>query len=356
MVVAIDATPLTVSSGGVRRYTEELVRALGETFPEDTYHLVSDQSFDKPECLPPNIHAHSRAASTALDRRWWTIGLPRMLSRLRCSVFHGTDFAVPYLPLRASVLTLQDLSPWMDPVWHHSADRVRQRTPALLRLGLATLVITPTEAVRRQATEYFGLHPSRILAVPDAPASHLQPVRQASERVPYFLFLGTIEPRKNVPALIEAWRIGRARHSVQLLIAGRLRADAPEIAPEAGLELAGEIGDNQLAVLYSNAIACVYPSFYEGFGLPPLEAMQCGCPVITSRDPALMEVSGGAAIHVDAADTRGLAAAMESLLTNPEECARCRQLGIERAAQFSWSRTAARTREVYVEATRRFEL
>jgi glycosyltransferase involved in cell wall biosynthesis len=356
MVVAIDATPLTVSSGGIGRYSEQLARALGERFPEDTYHLVSDQIFQSPESLPPNVHAHNRGASTAWDRRWWTIGLPRMLSRLQCSLFHGTDFAVPYLPLRASVLTLHDLSPWMNPAWHYGADRVRERTPLLLRLGLATLVITPTEAVRQQAIQRFGVHPSRIMAVAEAPPQHLRPVHQAQKREPYFLFLGTIEPRKNVLALIEAWRIVRARQAVDLVIAGRRRADAPEIIPEAGLKLAGEVAEGELALLYSNAIACIYPSLYEGFGLPPLEAMKCGCPVISSRDPALMEVSGGAAIHVEATDIRGLAAAMESLLVNPGECARRRQRGIERAAQFSWSLTAACTREVYVEAIRRFQL
>ena len=116
------------------------------------------------------------------------------------------------------------------------------------------------------------------------------------------------------------------------------------------------VPDEKLAELYSGAIACVYPSLYEGFGLPTLEAMQCGCPVITSNDPAVVEVCGGAAIHVDATDVRGLAAAMELVLVNPGERARRRELGAKRAAQFSWQRTAAMTREVYAAAIRRFAL
>lgn len=355
MVVAIDATPLSVSSGGVRRYTEQLSIALGDRFPEDTYHLVSDQAFQPPRAMPPNVFAHTEAAATLIDRRWWTLGLARTLSRLRCSLFHGTDFAVPYIPLRPSVLTLQDLSPWMDPLWHHGAERVRRRTPALLRLGIATMVITPTEAIRKQAMATFGIHASRVAAVPDAAAPHLVPAC-SGRAAPYFLFLGTIEPRKNVPALVEAWRIVRSRFPVNLVIAGRRRFDAPEIQVEPGLTLAGEVADDQLAHLYSGAIACVYPSLYEGFGLPPLEAMQCGCPVIASRDPAIVEVCGGAAIHVDATDVRALAQAMEWLLTNPGERRRRREMGLERAAQFSWKRTAVMTREVYVEAIRRFAL
>jgi len=116
------------------------------------------------------------------------------------------------------------------------------------------------------------------------------------------------------------------------------------------------VPDDRLAELYSGAVACVYPSLYEGFGLPPLEAMQCGCPVITSRDPAIVEVCGDAAIHVDSTDVRALAEAMEWLATNNGERQRRREMGLQRAAQFSWRRTAAMTRGVYAEAIRRFLL
>ncbi len=356
MVVAIDATPLTVSSGGIRRYTEQLVRALAEHAPDDQYHLISDQPFDIPSGLPPNVVAHPNAALSTLDRRWWTIGLPRAMSRLNCSVFHGTDFSVPYLPLRPSVLTLQDLSPWMDPSWHHGAARVRQRTPALIKLGIATVIITPTEAIRRQAIATFGVHADRTVAIPDAAAPHLKPVAARTGPERYFLFVGTIEPRKNVPTLVDAWRIVRARHNVNLVVVGRRRADAPDIPAEPGLMLMGEVPDDRLAELYSGAIACIYPSLYEGFGLPALEAMQCGCPVITSNDPAVVEVCGGAAIHVEATDIGALAGAMESLIMSPGDRAHRRGLGIARAAQFSWERTAAMTREVYAAAIRRFTL
>jgi glycosyltransferase involved in cell wall biosynthesis len=277
------------------------------------------------------------------------------MSQRKCSIFHGTEFSVPYLPVRPSVLTIQDLSPWLNRTWHHGADRVRSRTPVLVRLGIATMVITPSEAVRKQAIAYFQIHASRVTAVPDAAAAHLTPAEPGrSCDPPYFVFVGTIEPRKNVPTLIAAWRIVRERFNINLVIAGRHRADAPHISAEQGLTLTGEVTDEHLRYLYSNAVACIYPSLYEGFGLPPLEAMQCGCPVITSRDAAIMEVSGGAAIHVEATDIRALAAAMESIITNAEERERRRELGFRRAAEYSWARTAVLTREVYVEASRRF--
>ena len=109
--------------------------------------------------------------------------------------------------------------------------------------------------------------------------------------------MGTLEPRKNLDMLLEAWREMRRHHAVDLVLAGRRRADAPEIRPEPGLRLAGEVADAELPALYSGALAFVYPSLYEGFGLPVLEAMQCGAPVIASR--AVEEAAGDAAIYAD---------------------------------------------------------
>jgi len=336
MVVALDGTPLTLTSGGLRRYTEELLRALETEFPDDRFVAVSDQ------LTPPR---------NWLDRRWWTIGLVRTLSRLGCDVFHGTDFAVPYVPLRPAVMSVHDVSPWMNPAWHSGAGRVRRRAPLLIRLGIATMLITGTEAVRRQIIDLFNADPGRIVVVPDAPAPHLRRIDAPPPERPYFLFVGTVEPRKNVPVLIDAWRHVRSRYPVDLMIAGRFRSDAPAVDAEPNLILRGEVTDDELASLYSGAVALVYPSLYEGFGLPVIEAMQCGTPVITSNDPALIEVSGAAGLHTS---SDGLAHAMESLLLNPPERQRQSELGLVRARDFSWQRTARLTREVYAEAIARF--
>jgi len=224
MKIALDATPLTVPSGGVRRYTEELSRALADNFPEDEFWLLSDQQFDLPVSTLANLKA-GHGPRNMLERRWWLWGLQAEISRLGINVFHGTDFSVPYLPVRPSVMTLHDLSPWMDPRWHIESDRVRNRTPMLLRLGLATMVITPSEAVRRQVMERFHLQDDRVVAVPLAAASIFRPVSTAREGAPYFLYVGTLEPRKNLPLLIEAWREVRKQYPVDLILAGRRRAD-----------------------------------------------------------------------------------------------------------------------------------
>ena len=350
MRVAIDATPLTLSSGGLRRYTQELSLALAQNFPEDEFFLVSDQPFAGPPGSPVNLMRGSGPRRTA-ERRWWLFGLDRELQRLGAGLFHGTDFAVPYVPRRPSVLTLHDLSPWMDTAWHSDADRVRKRTPLLIGLGLATMIVTPSEAVRKQAIERFRIHPNRILAVPHAASAVFRPVAPP-HAPPYFLYAGTLEPRKNLHGLISAWREVRRRHAVDLVLVGRQRSDFAQLSGEPGLQILGEVSDQRLAELLSGALAFVYPSFYEGFGLPVLEAMQCGACVITSRDPAISEVAASAAIQ--AGSPAELARAMLAIAAHPEQAQPWRERALVRAADFSWSHTARLTHEVYGEACRRF--
>ena len=346
MRVAIDATPLTLSSGGLQRYTLELAVALAGNFPEDEIFLVSDQPFRMPHTSPLNLRRGGGPRNPA-ERRWWLWGLDRELHRLDAAVFHGTDFAVPYVPRRPSILTLHDLSPWMDASWHSEADRVRQRTPLLIGLGLAHVIVTPTEAVRKQAMERFRVRPERIRAIPHAAAACFRPL-DAPPAAPYFLFAGTLEPRKNIPGLLAAWREVRRSHPVDLVLAGRRRSDFAQLSPEPGLQIIGEVSDERLAELLAGALAFVYPSLYEGFGLPVLEAMQCGACVITSRDPALSEVAGGAAIQ--AGSHAELVQAMLDVAAHPEWARPWRERALRRAAEFSWRRTARLTRETYEEA------
>jgi glycosyltransferase involved in cell wall biosynthesis len=271
------------------------------------------------------------------------------MRRLGADLVHGPDFAVPYIPRRPSVLTLHDLSPWMKAGWRPPSTRVRRRTPILMELGIATMIVTPGEAVRKRAIERFRLRPERIVAVPEAAASWFRPV-PAAPATPYFLFVGTLEPRKNLPALVEAWREVRRHHPVELVLAGRRRSDFAALAEEPGLRIVGEIPDEALPALYSGALAFVYPSLYEGFGLPVLEAMQCGAAVIASR--AVAEAAGDAAVYADTPEE--LARAMREVVARPEWRAELAARSLDRAREFSWERTALMTHEVYEEARRRF--
>lgn len=349
MRVLLEAASLTLSSGGLARYTAELALALARCFPSDEFILASDQPFEMPRAAPANLR-RGGGPRTAAERRWWLWGLGREARRQHADLVHGPDFSVPYLPQKPSVLTLHDLSPWMNPDWHHAAHRVKRRTPVLLELGIATMVITPSETVRKQAIERFRVSPERIVAVPEAAAPWLQPIETMPAR-PYFLFVGTIEPRKNVTALVEAWREIRREHEIDLILAGRHRADAPALPPDRGLCLAGEVPDAQLAELYSGALAFVYPSLYEGFGLPVLEAMQCGACVITSR--ASFEVGGDAAVYAET--HQELVSALRHAAEQPEWLAERRRRSLARAREFSWEKSAGLTYKVYEEARRRFE-
>jgi len=398
VIIALDATPLTVPTGGVTRYTSELARALAARFPENEYWLLSDRPFPMPHSRPANSgpsalpHPDLDLANlkkgdpprTFLGRRWWSVGLLREMMRLRADVFHGTDFSTPYVPLRPSVMTVHDLSPWLnetrethepqvphelngpdaksrnhlDRPWQPHSARVRRRTAMLLRLRVPTMVITPTEAIRRAVVARFRLPGTQVVAVPLAASEHFRPIACLPRAIPFFLFVGTLEPRKNISGLIDAWREVRQTHNIDLVIAGRTRADFPPLAAEPGLRLLGPVPDEDLPELYSSARAVVYPSLYEGFGLPVLEAMQCGAIVVTSRDPAIMEVAGDAAIFTavlnDESGARELAAALASIAEAPHNFAPIRERALRRAKQFSWRRTAELTQEVYAEACRVF--
>ena len=362
MKIALDATPLTVPSGGVRRYTVELTQALAQTFPEDQFWLLSDQIFSSPVSRS-NVRI-GQGPRNMLERRWWSWGLQGEISRLGIDVFHGTDFAVPYLPLRPSVMTLHDLSPWMEPSWHAESDRVRARTPMLLRLGLATMVITPSDALRRAVIERFHLAHDRVIAVPHGANPAFQPAppdRQAGGTAPYLLYVGTLEPRKNIGLVLDLWRELRREHPVDLILAGRRRADFPEIPPEPGLRLLGLTPEEELPRLYSGALACLYPSFYEGFGLPVLEAMQCGAVVLASDDPAIREVAGAGgasakqgAMLLDVRDRPAWLAALRAAILEPERMCVWRDRAVARSREFSWIKTARLTKAVYEQAIERF--
>jgi glycosyltransferase involved in cell wall biosynthesis len=250
-------------------------------------------------------------------------------------------------------MTIHDLSPWVaapwvDDAWRSRTARVRKRVPWMIRTGTADQIITLSEAIRREVIHFFRADPNRVTAIPLAAAPHFQPQPPRGGR-PYFLFAGMMEPRKNVEAILSAWSELRSRFDVDLVVAGPHREESSALPRLPGLKIRGVVSESELAALYCGAIALVYPSLYEGFGLPVLEAMQCGTPVIISSDPALVETAGDAGIQVDLQqDTAGnLARAMQSLLEDPGLRADMRRRSLQRAARFSWTQTARATHNVY---------
>lgn len=365
MRIALDATPLTAPPGGTRRYVTELARALARRFPDDEIHLLTDQRGWSAGAELTGLEnvVVSPPAGPSFGDKWWSAGLPWELARRRIDVFHGTDFSIPYLPAVPSVLTFHDLSPWKDrPLRPAGSERVRRRAPKLL--AAAALILTPSEAIRSELAERFGVSLRRIVAVPHGVSAEFAPAdeKKTGETLekwgiqqPYILFLGRRDERKNVNVLIEAWRRSKNRlPGLSLVLAGAPNPRGERLAAEPDLHVLHPVSDEQARALLSGAAAFVYPSLYEGFGLPVLEAMRAGAPVIASQDPALVEAAGGAALHVDARFAEGLAEAIVKAAGDARVGRELRERGFARVRGMSWRTAAERTREAYERAIRRF--
>jgi alpha-1,3-rhamnosyl/mannosyltransferase len=269
------------------------------------------------------------------------------------------------------VLTIHDLSLLLHSETHETARvrRARRRLPLMARA--ATMIVTPTESVRGEVCEHLKVAGNRVVAVPEAARAVFRP-QSAAETLAvrkrltvaddFLLFVGTLEPRKNLPVLVRAFRevLRETGGRLQLVIAGQkgwltdaLFSEVKESGLNESVRFTGYVSDDELRALYSSCKAFVYPSLYEGFGLPPLEAMACGAPVVASSIPSIKEIVGDAALLVAPADTPGLTRAIIKVLRDDFLRQRTIEKGIERAASFSWQRTARLMRGVYDEALAR---
>ncbi len=354
MHIVLDGSPLTVESGGIKRYAMQLALALRELPYGDQVTFLCDRPILKAgPVVRAGIQVHDQPA-TGWRRRWWSLGVSSVAEDVNATVFHGVDFAVPYRHRHPAVMTIHDLSPWRYSQWQPEAKRIRRRTPWLLRLGMADMVTTVSEAVREEVIDYFQLDPQRVVATPLAADARFRPVSCAGPPPRFFLFVGTNEPRKNLTTLVEAWRQLPSEGRPELWIAGRMREDGMPLPQLPGLVELGVVPDEELAPLYSSAIATVYPSVYEGFGLPVLEAMQCGSPVVAGNCPALREVAGNAGMLLPPEIPSLWRDALQQLAANDTLRKEMQIQSLQRSAAFTWRATAEKTRLVYLEAISRF--
>ena len=368
MRIGLDGFPLASPKTGVGHYTFELARAMAELAPQHELEFISPLPYAPALTADIDSISNLRAVNpptNSITRRWWSIGLPRYLKQNPVDIFHGTNYEVPLWNRKRNVLTVHDLSIFTHPDKHEPriARRARRRLPIMLRS--AAMIITPTEAMKRELSERFRIEPDRIAVTPEAPRSNFRPLpiteaaairKRLGIEDDFILFVGTIEPRKNLLTLARAFdRILRETdRRPQLVIAGGagwLSGDLHRFLRQVDfgdrLRMTGYVHDEELRALYSSCKLFIYPSLYEGFGLPPLEAMACGAPVVASRIPALIETLGDNARLVDPLNENELAKSIVELLSNETARQQMSSAGLKHAARFSWGEMARRTLEIY---------
>ncbi len=366
MRFGLDGLPLCRKRTGVGHYTLELGRSLAAIASEHEFEIVSPSAFSSMDVsLPPNLELINANLDRLRRRGWWSIYLPLYCRRASFALFHGTNFALPYWTPCPTVLTIHDLSLLLYPETHekHLVRRARIKLPLAVRK--ATAIITPSETVKGEVCGHLGVSTDKVFAIPEAaracfypmPASESRPVCQRlGVEAEFILFVGTVEPRKNLLTLSRAFeQIIRSTSSpLQLVIAGDkgwLSGDLMNYLRDHQLRervlFTGHLPDDDLRALYSACRVFVYPSLYEGFGLPLLEAMACGAPVVTSRIPSIVETVGDVARLISPTDVEDLARGITALLDDASEREHRSTTGIMHAKKFSWERTATATWDVY---------
>ena len=328
--VVVNGRFLARRTTGVERYAGEILRGLGA-------HGAQVQ-----------IARPKRAAKSISGHAWEQFFLPRRLSS-RSTLWSPANSG----PLLVSnqVLTLHDLTALEHPEWFKPAFTLWYRLliPALVRRVKA--IITPSEYVRQKAIRRFGLPAWRVTVVSGGvDASRFHPAAKITGAGRYVLFAGSLEPRKNLAGLIAAWNMLAARHpDVRLVAAGGSGRVFRRLKIPAGLErvhFTGYVSDAELAALYAGAEVFVFPSLDEGFGLPALEAMACGAPVLASTRGALPEVIGDAGLFFDPADVAQLVGFLEQCLCDAHLRRSLAARGLERASAFTWAKAAEKTWQV----------
>jgi glycosyltransferase involved in cell wall biosynthesis len=367
MRVAIDVGPLMGQWGGIRRYTVELVRALSRIDSRNEYALSG----------APNHWVEELALGSKFEgfptksRRHHLIDLIRLSSIPgRVDLFHATNYSAPLVPRFPTVVTVHDLTVVLFPKTHPLRRRLRHRLlPRFCHQ--AARVIADSHNTKRDLVRCYGIEPEKIdviyLAVDDrmrriSDSTALQVVRERYRLPDIFnLFLGSVEPRKNLGVLLEATRtLKEARSEHRLVIAGRPEPDylatVRRTIRRLGLIegedviLTGQVDDRDLPALYSLCTLFVYPSLYEGFGLPPLEAMACEAPVLVPNNSSLSELYQECGALFDLERPEDLVGVMRELLDNPQQRAELAEYGRKRAHARSWDDLAAETLDVYERA------
>lgn len=363
MRVTLDLRTATDHFPGIGRYALSLAGALAELAPETDLQLLFPVGSDaaRLSLLPDRPVIPCPASPFSLGQQWQ---VPRLLRSTGATLYHSPYYLMPYWPGLPTVLTVHDFIPLVCPGYYTTLQRLIYRAAHSLALRTAAAVIVDSAATRGDLLRFHRVDPARVVTIPLAAGSQFRPPAAAAimavgrqYRLPpgYALFLASNKPHKNLLGLVRAWPgVLRRRPGAHLVVAGHwdARFAEPAAAVEAlglaqSVTFLGPVAERDLPALYAGADVFVFPSYYEGFGLPVLEAMACGAPVICSDRSSLPEVAGAAAVLVDPDDGEALAEAIAGVLADPDRRDDLRRRGLAQAATFSWSRTAAATLAVY---------
>jgi glycosyltransferase involved in cell wall biosynthesis len=365
MRIGIDARITYYTRGGISTYTLRLLDTLAGLDTSTDYRILRSRKERTWQQLEPGPNFRSVACWTPSHHRLerWTLGVEA--ARLGLDLLHSPDFIPPALGYRHSVITIHDLN------FVHYPQFL---TPESLRYyngqiewatRRADRILADSHATKADLVSMLGVPSEKVTVVHLAtdPVYHplsleeAKPIANRHELEPgYILFVGTLEPRKNVPGLLQAYRLlvdARATGAPLVLVGGKgwlydeifERVEALHLAER--VRFLHKVADTDLPALYSAASVLVMPSFYEGFGLPALEAMACGTPAVVSDRASLPEVVGEAGLLVNPDDAGDIAQAVTRVLTDDLLRARMREDGLAQAARFSWERTALETLDVY---------
>ena len=360
MRIGFDGRSLASPAGGVRRYAGELLDGLVRVNPSDTIVV-----FGAPADATQRHAVQGRSVTQIFPTNlgWSLVDLPRAIRNEGLDVFHAPAYTAPLHGAHPLALTIHDVSYERHPEWYpYRRDPIRRwfyRRSA----RTADVIITDSDFSRREIAAAYGFDPSHIKVVPLGVGGPFlgsaSPRRPADVKQPYVLHVGDLHVRRNLRTLVRALaRLPSVSSEITpppLVLAGSDRGERANIESEARraniqIRFPGPVDDDALVALYAGAAAFVYPSRYEGFGLPLLEAMACGAPVVGARAGAIPEVVGDAGILVDPDDELEMAAAISRLMTNTEVAGRLRSAGRKRAMDYTWARTARQTAEAYEEA------
>ncbi len=373
MKIGVDYTAALKQSGGIGRYTRGLITTLAQLDRENQYTLLvtSDAPAAGLQTFQP--YPNFSLKTYPLPERWLTIVWHRFYLPLPVEwfagpldLFHSPNFILPPIRQAKTLLTVHDLSFIRHP--QGAVDSLRRWLNQIVPRSLARAdhILADSESTRNDLIEIFNLGPEQITVVGAGVEERFQPITnsailaaiQQRYRLPpsekFILGLGALEPRKNFTGLIAAFSQSPVRETHHLVIAGGkgwLYDDiftAAQTSPVAErIHLIGFVGDEDLPTLYSLADIFAFPSHYEGFGIPVIEAMACGTPVVCANNSCLPEVAGQSAVQVTATDTTALGEALYHLATDPALRQRAIEEGFRQAKKFSWQAAAERLLGVY---------